>query len=289
MTDLNALIDAFERYTGKTLPPGEKLSDWADRAGVRMDELERYAERVEESGEDGESDDRLVDLELGEPQRVREGRPPAAWIAGQHDDCRHELLLLDTYLRGPSDRLGELPRAVAAKFGHVDHRLTGHGWSVGEVCKLPKGQGSRPVAVPPSGLWPNIVPTLRVYELLRASMGVPLALRGYRPPDYNRAVGGASQSVHMWYGALDVYAPVDHRTTLAETAASIYLAAKDGVWRGAARAMREDIEAIGSDIETLGLGIYGFPYASNIHIDTGYRRRVWGETPDWIRKVKTDA
>lgn len=271
MTNLNALIDAFERITGKTLPPGESLKDWTERAGVRMDEIEREAGVDEESDEDGESDDRLESLEIDTPQKVREGRPPAAWSAGQADDCAGDMEALETYL--------ELAQPA----------LTGIGWSVYELCRLPKGQGSHPVAVPPSGLWANIVPTLRVYELIRAAMGVPLTLRCYRPPDYNRAVGGASQSTHMWFGALDVYAPVRERGDLAELAASIYLAASKGVWRGPARTMREEIEALGSELNTLGLGIYGFPHSSNIHIDTGYRRRRWAASPDWIEKVKTDA
>jgi len=268
MKSLNALIDAFERHTGKTLPPGESVKEWAERAGVRMEELERLADTLEEPTEDGVNDDRLMDLELAEPQLPRQGKPPAAWVAGQEDECAYEMGLLERYLEAKD--------------------LTGHGWSIYELCRLPKGSGARPVAVPPSGLWPNIVPTLRVYEALRAAMGVPLTLRCYRPPDYNRAVKGASRSLHQWFGALDVYAPVDERQRLAHLAAAVYLAG-DGVWRRPALAMREEIEAVSTDLQTLGLGIYGFPWPSNIHIDTGWRRRTWDDARSFIDEVKQDA
>lgn len=268
MRSLNALIDAFERYTGKTLPPGESFEEWRKRAGVRLEDLERLADVTEEPDEDGVNDDRLMDLDLAEPQLPRQGKPPAAWVAGQEDECSYEMGLLERYL----DARG----------------LTGHGWSIWELCRLPKGSGARPVAVPPSGLWPNIVPTLRVYEALRAAMGEPLMLRCYRPPDYNRAVKGASQSLHMWFAALDVYAPVDDRQALAHLAASVYLAGDD-VWRKPATAMREEIQAIKGDLETLGLGIYGYPWPSNIHIDTGWRRRTWDDAKAYIDEVKQDA
>ena len=63
---------------------------------------------------------------------------------------------------------------------------------------------------PPKRLWKNIVPTLRVVDDLRESFGKPCRiLSSYRSPEYNRAVGGASSSEHLYdapgVGAADFY------------------------------------------------------------------------------------
>lgn len=60
-------------------------------------------------------------------------------------------------------------------------------------------------SVPPKKLWPNILPTLRVVDALRESLGKPCTiLSSYRSPDYNRAVGGATKSQHLDFNALDI-------------------------------------------------------------------------------------
>jgi len=58
---------------------------------------------------------------------------------------------------------------------------------------------------PPVALWENIVPTLRVVDDLRRYFGKPIVLlSSYRSPAYNKAVGGASASIHMRFNALDL-------------------------------------------------------------------------------------
>jgi hypothetical protein len=56
----------------------------------------------------------------------------------------------------------------------------------------------------PVELWDNILPTLHVLEWVRAQYGVPVDVSsGYRDPAYNRAVGGAGESVHADFCAVD--------------------------------------------------------------------------------------
>jgi uncharacterized protein YcbK (DUF882 family) len=58
---------------------------------------------------------------------------------------------------------------------------------------------------PPVALWENIVPTLRIVDDLRRHFGKPIVLlSSYRSPAYNKAVGGASASIHMKFNALDI-------------------------------------------------------------------------------------
>lgn len=57
---------------------------------------------------------------------------------------------------------------------------------------------------PPEELWANIIPTLWVVDHLRALIGNPVRLTSiYRSEEYNRAVRGASSSLHMKNNAID--------------------------------------------------------------------------------------
>lgn len=58
---------------------------------------------------------------------------------------------------------------------------------------------------PPIYLWCNIVDTLLVVEELRKHFGSPITiLNAYRSPEYNRLIGGAPQSRHIEFNALDI-------------------------------------------------------------------------------------
>ncbi len=59
-------------------------------------------------------------------------------------------------------------------------------------------------SAPPERLWANIVPTLAVLQRFRTEFGRPVQLLStYRSPDYNRAVGGATGSMHKEFRAID--------------------------------------------------------------------------------------
>ena len=59
--------------------------------------------------------------------------------------------------------------------------------------------------VPPRELWPNIVQTLAVVQEIANTLGGRVIISSsYRAPGYNRGVGGATNSYHMQFKALDL-------------------------------------------------------------------------------------
>lgn len=59
-------------------------------------------------------------------------------------------------------------------------------------------------SLPPEELWENLVPTLWLVDQLRHAINSPITLISiYRDHDYNAAVGGAPQSLHMKNNAID--------------------------------------------------------------------------------------
>jgi lysophospholipase L1-like esterase len=57
---------------------------------------------------------------------------------------------------------------------------------------------------PPKALWPNIAGTAKVLDALRTRLGRPIAItNAYRAPAYNSCIGGASESLHTTFNALD--------------------------------------------------------------------------------------
>lgn len=105
---------------------------------------------------------------------------------------------------------------------------------------------------PPRKLWPNILPTLRIVDELRESLGKPCRiLSSYRSPDYNRTVGGATHSQHLEFNALDI--------------------AFDGV--SPQRVYERLIEWRKAGKFTGGLGLY--PSSGFVHIDTRGSNATW--------------
>ncbi len=100
---------------------------------------------------------------------------------------------------------------------------------------------------PPREKWAHILPTLEVLEWLRAQVGPLYVNSGYRDPDYNRAVGGAAESRHVAFNAIDFRSKTKKPKELA--------------------AVLETYEYA----EALGVGIY----PAFVHVDT---RGVFGLT-----------
>lgn len=170
-----------------------------------------------------------------------EGTPPSAWKVGHPGDPEIDALLLE---------MEEM---------FLDAGVPALGWSAEEITRMPKAPG-QPVAIPPRGMWPNMIPTLLLFGELREEMGVPLALRGYRDPSYNEAVGGESRSLHQWFSALDIYPTEgEDREGLGWVSAELFVDA-DG---------------------EVGYGVYGVP-PGNIHLDTGWRRRIWEDAEVYL-------
>lgn len=105
---------------------------------------------------------------------------------------------------------------------------------------------------PPRHQWENIVPTLRIVDELRASFGKPcVLLSSYRSPAYNRAVGGASQSQHVEFTALDIRVQGVSPQRVYDR---LLQWRREGRFRG-------------------GLGLY--PSAGFVHIDTRGTNAAW--------------
>ncbi len=120
---------------------------------------------------------------------------------------------------------------------------------------------------PPRKDWPNIITTLHLAEALRTALGCPLLVgNGYRPADYNKSVGGAKDSQHIYFRALDLDLPEkakERRRDLFEEAARLFVTYGRGL--------------------KIGLGFYA-PHSSNrVHIDAGFRMRTWEKT--YVRDV----
>lgn len=132
--------------------------------------------------------------------------------------------------------------------------------------------GKKPVAIPPRELWPNIVPTLRLWQQnIRGPIGVPMSVHGYRPPDYNEAVGGTPGSTHQWFAAIDITLvgdgnTDDNRALLGEYSARVY------------------VNAPSSD--RVGFGAYGQPFPRHVHLDTRYKHRRWEDAQYYIDNVE---
>ncbi len=95
----------------------------------------------------------------------------------------------------------------------LDDYLTEHGirhFRAHEIAPVGKAAGSGENAPrlmpPPAELWGWILPTLHVAEWLRRDLGgrPVIVTSGWRDAKYNRAVGGAKESMHVWFNALDL-------------------------------------------------------------------------------------
>jgi hypothetical protein len=113
-----------------------------------------------------------------------------------------------------------------------------------------------PFVMPPEELWSRIVPALRyIRDHVEPVIGDVTVASGYRDRVFNECVGGASQSAHRRFHALDLF-PVDRTITrerLIEVLCPIH--AREGARLN------------------IGMGIYR---ARRFHIDAT-RYRGWGE------------
>lgn len=180
-----------------------------------------------------------------------EGNPVRALVAGDAKNPEIAALLaeLDDYMESNGVDLS----TVSAK----------------ELTRMKTGKH----AIPPRALWPNIVPTLILWqERIRNPLGFPMKLGGYRPVDYNKAVGGAPRSQHQWFAAIDVRPASSHNT--AENRRKVALAGAQ-------------VYADSSPSLAVGFGAYGAPTPSNIHLDTRFRHRKWREADHYLDQIGT--
>lgn len=70
--------------------------------------------------------------------------------------------------------------------------------------------GAQPYQVPPTELWGQMIPTIKLYNELKAKAILPAhtQIRSvYRSPELNRCAGGAAGSKHLTNGAMDIWVP----------------------------------------------------------------------------------
>ena len=114
--------------------------------------------------------------------------------------------------------------------------------------------GSEPFEVPPSHEWPHIVQTLRyVHAYVVPAVGPVEPVSGYRNPHLNVCAGGAPESAHKHYSAIDM---VPLRPTSREQLIRTLCA----------------VHSQRGDQYQAGLGFYSF---LRFHVDTTKYRR-WG-------------
>ena len=129
------------------------------------------------------------------------------------------------------------------------HGKAQHGFAA-EISALAgnmsKGVGNE---TPPPELWANILPTLRVVEMVRAQFGATTINSAYRAPAYNAAIGGETNSLHMQNRAIDFRCATG---TPAQWAEFLHQQRRAGVFKG-------------------GIGVY----KTFVHVDTR------GTNADW--------
>jgi hypothetical protein len=80
---------------------------------------------------------------------------------------------------------------------------------------------------PPRGLWPSLLAVVKVADEARHRLGRALRINSaYRNAAYNKAIGGASASIHMKGGALDLVGSPATLVSILETMR------KEGVFKG---------------------------------------------------------
>jgi hypothetical protein len=117
--------------------------------------------------------------------------------------------------------------------------------------------GAQPFEIPPISEWPHIVQTLRyVHDYVIPAVGPVEPVSGYRNPSLNVCAGGAPESAHKHYSAVDlVPLRATTREALMRTLCSVH-------------------GRRGLDYE-VGLGFYAF---LRFHVDTTKYRR-WNMDP----------
>ncbi|WP_319568392.1 D-Ala-D-Ala carboxypeptidase family metallohydrolase [Cohaesibacter marisflavi] len=103
---------------------------------------------------------------------------------------------------------------------------------------------------PPPELWSFIIPTVMVLEWLRRDIGEAIFITSaYRAPEYNKVVGGSTDSQHMRFCACDIHAASKPHDILYQR---LKWARADGVFKG-------------------GLGLYSW----GVHVDTRGINKDW--------------
>lgn len=136
----------------------------------------------------------------------------------------------------------------------IDHFSAKEVLTLGSSHYVKSSAGFGKNSLPPGELLDKIIPALSVLEKARVILGRPVGINStYRNEGYNRAIGGATKSMHRTFHAIDCFT---YDPDLLGNLYRILSAARDkGEWVG-------------------GLGGYN----TFIHIDCGSsHNRTWGK------------
>ena len=178
-------------------------------------------------------------------------RPTAAYVTAGQDEPGYR----NWYMASPRH---------AYSVTSFNHYLTTYGvggivptWQLLRTASSWQRCGAQPYEVPPVSEWPNVVQTLRyVRDHVIPAVGPVEPVSAYRNPLLNVCAGGAPESAHKHYSAIDLV-PLrpTTREDLMRTLCAVH--ARRGLPYG------------------VGLGFYAF---LRFHVDTTKYRR-WGADP----------
>lgn len=111
-------------------------------------------------------------------------------------------------------------------FSNFSNFLSEHGiknLSADELLTLGKSNFAFELnGFPPENLWPNIISTARVLDEFIEVTGYEIeVISAYRTPEYNRAIGGAVNSQHIQFNAIDFNANIGNSTDWSRVLRSI--------------------------------------------------------------------
>ena len=111
--------------------------------------------------------------------------------------------------------------SLVAGFNHylVDNRVAGivPTWQLLRTASSWLRCGAQPFEVPPPEEWPHLVQTLRyINDYVIPNVGPVEPVSGYRNPALNVCAGGAPESAHKLYSAIDLVPlrPIDRQTLI---------------------------------------------------------------------------
>jgi hypothetical protein len=183
-----------------------------------------------------------------QPHLIPAWQPAASYVTVGQDEPGYRRW----YLASPAHRAG------VTGFNNylLTYRVSGivPTWQLLRTASSWQRCGAEPFEVPPLAEWPNIVQTLRyINDYVVPAVGPVEAVSAYRNPHLNSCAGGAPESAHKHYSAIDMVPlrPIT-REALMHTLCAMH--AKRGLPYG------------------VGLGFYAF---LRFHVDTTKYRR-WG-------------
>ena len=113
---------------------------------------------------------------------------------------------LDT-ARGSSRRRGAPARSRQFNDYLITYQVAGivPTWQLFRTATAWKDCGGQPFEIPPTSEWPHIVQTLRyIHDYVIPAVGPVEPVSGYRNPSLNQCAGGAPESAHKHYSAIDL-------------------------------------------------------------------------------------